>query len=163
MSFTDAKSHSVKSLYHEMLLAVKSDGNNHNWLIRKCNRQSVLLGVQRKSLGIIPMTLNTFKKYADKYINGGFKEVERVRSIIKKKYLDKKSNQAKKIEENKINYKIKLDEAERARAILIRAYNDLNKICLDAISRSPEYQYDYKRHLKLYGTYFSLELATINA
>ena len=143
-----------------MLAALKSVNDEYDWLSSRCSNQSKLSTLERKSVGIIAMTLNTFKKYANENINGGFDEINRARQELHKKRLKNKVPKEKVFKNNITNYKTKLDEAERARAILIRAYNDLNTICLDAISRSPEYQYDYQRHLKLYGNYFSLKVAT---
>jgi len=155
---SDIKASSIKSLYNEMMAALKNNDGQFNWLISKCSDQSKLSQLERKSVGIIPMTLNTFKKYADENIKDGFNEVNRVRKELNIKFSNKPNTN--KYKGNITSYKTKLDEADRARAILIRAYNDLNSICLDAIDRSPEYQYDYQRHLQLYGNYFNLNVAT---
>lgn len=141
-----------------MLMAFKGDVSEYQWLISKCVTQSTLLNLERKSIGVIPMTLNTFKKYSNENISGGFSEINRLRKELKNKDSNKKTSTQKTLQDNVVNCKVKLDEAERARSIIIRAYNDLNSICLDAISRSPEYQYDYKRHLELYRNYLSLAL-----
>lgn len=144
-----------------MLAALGGNSKKYQWLISKCSDQSSFARVERKSIGVTPMTLNTYKKYAEDNIQGGFQEIERVRKKLKNKYikpLPKSTETGKSID----NYKQKLEKAERARAILIRAYVDLNSICLDAISRSPEFQYDFNRHKKLYETYFKLALTVDN-
>ncbi len=159
---SEIKESSINVLYQEMLMSLKGDPCEHKWLTSNCNTQTSLSKIERKSVGIIPMTLNTFKKYADNLITGGFEEVNRLRLEIKKKSSQIKPSKIKTLKSNITDYKTRLDESERARAILIRAYNELNGICLDAISRSPEFQYDYRRHLSLYSKYFGLTVQEID-
>lgn len=156
---SEIKQESLKNLYKAMCNAL-DDGDSFAWIINKCGRQSSLASIERKSIGIQSMSLNTFKIHADEYIDGGFDTFNNLRKAINQKYKNKKPTQTQKFKESSKTYKEKLDEAERLRAILIRAYNDLNKICLDAVKKTPEYQYDLERHNELYGRYFSLTLVS---
>ena len=153
---------SVKNLYREMISATKGDSKKYKWLLSKCIDQSSLCEIDREQSNINSIALNTFKKYSDIHIEGGFEHVNKLRRTLKKRYLESVGTSKNIVKKQADDYKVKLDEAERARAILIRAYNDLNSICLDAISKSPEYQYDYEQHVMLYQSYFSLEIATNN-
>ena len=158
---SDIKIASIINSHKEIISALKNSGDYH-WLISKCSSQSRLAGIERKSAGIVFMTLNTFKKYADEYIDGGFNEINRLRKELKNRTAKGKKIKSQKQKESLSSYKKKLDDAERMRAILIRAYNDLNEICMDAISRSPQYQYDYNRHKSLYRKHFGISIAVDN-
>jgi hypothetical protein len=153
---------SVKNLYREMILAIKGDSKKYKWLLSECLDQSNLCKIKREQSNIKPIALNTFKKYADIHIEGGFDRVNELRGTLKKRYLESVRTSKNIDKKQADDDKVKLDEAVRARAILIRAYNDLNSICLDAISNSPKYQYDYEQHVKLYRSYFCLEAANNN-
>lgn len=158
---SDIKIKSIVNLHKQMISSLKNSENYH-WLISKCSSQATLANIERKSEGVVPMTLNTFKKYAEENIHEGFNEINRLRKeIIKIKLKNKKKNTDKQTKSIS-SYKNKLDNAERMRAVLIRAYNDLNEVCMDAISRSPQYQYDYNRHKILYGKYFGISIAIDN-
>ena len=152
---SEIKKESLNSLYKAMRNALKN-GDSFAWVINKCGRQSSLASIERKSIGIQSMSLNTFKTYANEYIDGGFDTLNNLRKEINQKYKNKKPTQTQKLKERSKTYKEKLDEAERLRAILIKAYNVLNKICLDAVKKTPEYEYDLERHRELYTRYFSL-------
>ena len=156
---SEGKTESVKNLHKAMRNALTND-DGFSWIIKKCGRQSSLASIERKSLEIQSISLNTFKEYADECIEGGFDTVDNLRKEIKNKYKNKKTTQTQTLKERSKTYKEKLEEAERQRAILIKAYNDLNKICLDAIKKTPEYQFDLERHNELYGRYFSLTLVS---
>ncbi|MCX7553725.1 hypothetical protein OS175_07530 [Marinicella sp. S1101] len=155
---SDKRKVSILSLYEVMVTALNaSDKNKYSWLLSKCVTQGSLSSTERKSLGIYPMTLNTIKRYADLYISGGFKQLDKLRKQLKT--FQTSSNRASLKPRLSISdYKKRLAEAERMRAVLIRAYNDLNSIALDAIASSPQYVYDYERHNKLYCNYFGLSL-----
>lgn len=152
---SDTKTTSILNLHKEMLSALKNSDDYH-WLISKCASQSALAAIDRKSAGITPMTLNTLKKYSEENIDKGFEEIDRLRKELKKLKVQNKKSKTQKQKESISSYKDRLDKAERSRAILIRAYNELNEICMDAIARSPQYQYDYNRHKNLYGKYFGI-------
>lgn len=161
----DSKSSSIKSLYREMLLALKCNDYSYSWLISKCKNQSLMASISRQSVGIESMTLNTFKKYADKEIKGGFSSINELRkNIYKKNNQELKINSKKdRQQEHQASLKKRLEEAERYRSVLVRAYNELNQITLDAIKNNPQYEYDYQRHKELYSEYFGLKMAVNNA
>ncbi|WP_271912021.1 hypothetical protein [Vreelandella alkaliphila] len=157
----DSKKSSVKALYDLMLSALNKPVE-YSWLTSKCGSQAAIASVEKKPLGIQSMTLNTFKKYCDAALDGGFEKLDKLRIAIKNKALSGKSEAARK-KKNKVAFnRKKLDEAERLRAILICAYTDLNRICLDAVKKSPEYKFDLDRHNELYREHFSLRLVDKN-
>lgn len=160
----DTKALSVKSLFNEMILADKCDDDTYSWLILTCKSQSLLSSISRRSIGVEEMTLNTFKKYADNEIDGGFSSVNALRKKLYKKNNPKLNRKAKKDRQRdrQTNLKVKLEEAERYRAIILRAYNDLNKITIDAIKTNPKYEYDYLKHEELYSEYFGLKMVVNN-
>lgn len=160
----DPKSLSVITLFKEMKIADKCNDDSYTWLITKCKSQSMLTSISRKSIGIEGMSLNTFKKYANEEINGGFSAINTLRKKIYNKHSPKHKNHEKKKRQRNhaTDIKKKLTEAERYRAILIRAYYDLNQITLDAIKGNPQYEYDYRKHNELYKKYFSITMAVNN-
>lgn len=158
----DTRIASIISLYKEMQAAKECKDDSYNWLTSKCNNQSRLAQVSRKSAGIEAMALNTFKQYADTYIDGGFARIN-----ILRKELSKSSKSKIKVKEDRLKEKTttiqqRLDQADRMRAILIKAYIELNAITLDAIASSPQYEYDYNRHKELYSKYFGISLVINN-
>lgn len=155
------KRDSIRILYFEMVEALKKP-DEYAWLTSKCGSQAAIASTDRKSIGIQAMTLNTFKKYSDIALEGGFDQLEKLRIAIRQKNKDSKNKLSSGKKSEIADYKHKLNEAERLRAILIRAYTDLNRICLDAVKKSPEYQYDLDRHNELYLDYFSLKVVGNN-
>ena len=157
----DPKKESVKALYHAMKQALDNP-LDYVWLTSKCGSQAAIASVERKSIGIQPMTLNTLKKYSDVAFDGGFGQLDKLRVAIKNKVKDGKIGAKRKKEDKAAFYKKKLDEAERLRAILIRAYTDLNRICLDSVKKNPEYKFDLDKHHELYREYLALRLVGKN-
>lgn len=151
---------SVKRIYQEMEKALLSESKGSHWITLHCSSQSKLAMIEKPSIGIYSMSLNTFIKYCNTSITGGFKEVNRIRRQLASKNKQKVSIAKKKSKTQILEER--LEKAERARIILLRAYNELNTICLDAIARSPEYEYDYKRHKAIYKKYFKIGLLTEN-
>jgi len=158
---SDIRKESIRALYHSMIEALKNP-DAYSWITSKCGSQAAIASVERKSVGIHAMTLNTFKKYSDTALDGGFEQLEKIRVAIKKKGKNSRNKKSNETKSKALFYKEKLNESERFRAILIRAYTDLNRICLDAVKKSPEYQYDLDRHNELYREYFSLTLVADN-
>jgi hypothetical protein len=160
----DVKTTSIVSLYSEMLLARNCNDGSYSWLLSKCKNQSSLSTVERMSVNIKPMTLNTFKKYADVNVDGGFVCINTLRKELHKKYNPRlKSTQKKKrAKDNILSLKQKLEGAERQRAVLLRAYSELNQIAVDAIKNSPQNEYEYKKHIKLYSSFFGLKVVVNN-
>jgi len=153
---SDLKKESIRALHQSMVSALKYP-EEHYWITSKCGSQAATASIERESIGILSMTLNTFKKHADLELEDGFYQIEKLRIAIKNNSYPK-NLRIKKDKSKAETYKEKLIEAERLRAILIRAYADLNNICLDAVKKSPEYQYDLDRHNELYKEYFSLRV-----
>lgn len=156
---SDLKETSVINLYKLMLEAASGDGE-YSWLTSKCGNQSKLAGIERKSADIMPMSLNTFKAYADECIDGGFCAVNALRKSLSAKSKKKSESASSKLKSMNRNYKEQLEESERMRAVLVKAYSDLNRICLDAVKKSPEYFYELERHNALYDQFFSLNLVS---
>ncbi|MCW7554530.1 hypothetical protein NX722_18255 [Endozoicomonas gorgoniicola] len=155
----DKNAKSVIALFNEMTKALEEGCDNYHWLISKCRTQSSLSLIERASDNIHPMTLNTFKKYSNLYIDGGFESINKIRIQLKTKRPNSLPAKKKQRQEEKvIDIQSKLEEAERMRAVLLRAYNELNKITLDALVNSPQCQNDYQKHKKLYASYFGLNL-----
>lgn len=151
------KKKSIKNLYEQMKKAKNSSDVSYDWIYAQSKNQNDLAKTKRKSLGIVPMSLNTFKEYSDEYIKGGFSEVS---SLRKELYIIYK-NREKKVSAGRdkiISPSKELEVAAKSRAILIRAYSDLNRIALDAIANSPAHKRDYEKHKELYERYFSLRL-----
>lgn len=81
-----------------MIEALKNP-DAYSWITSKCGSQAAIASVERKSVGIHAMTLNTFKKYSDTALDGGFEQLEKIRVAIKKK---------SKIQETKSRMKLKV-------------------------------------------------------
>lgn len=158
---SNSKEESIRALYRTMVEAM-NDPSGYSWLISKCGSQAAIAAIERKTIGVHAMTLNTFKKHSDIALEGGFEQIDKLRVALKKKSQGAKRNTANKTKSRISDCKKKLDEAERLRAILIRAYADLNRICIDAINKAPEYQYDLDKHNELYRDYFSLKVVANN-
>jgi hypothetical protein len=158
---SNIKKDSVKALHLSMIDALKNP-DEYPWITSKCGSQASIALIERKSIGIQAMTLNTFKKYSELALEGGFEQLEKLRISIKQKCKNLNNKSLNNNRSKALAYKDKLDEAERLRAILVRAYTDLNRICLDAVRKSPEYQYDLERHNELYREYFSLKIVANN-
>lgn len=149
---------SVCSLYKELLEAKHSKKPSLQWLKDNCKSQGKLASSKNKSLDIVPMSINTFKEYADKHIDGGFKAINKLRQDIQKNNKPITKRKKSRITEEKAELKIKLEGAVRSRAIMIKAYNELNRITLDALATNKIYQRDYNKHIALYKDIFSLRL-----
>jgi len=161
----DIKSSSIIYLYDCMMNAKKNNNDgSYNWLLSKCKNQSSLCSIERKSTGIISMTLNTFKKYSNDNIDGGFEKINTLRKEIYNKYNPKvkTANKKENLKKKNLSVQKRLENSERQRAILLRAYKDLNQITLDAICNSPQYDYAYKKHSKMYYKYFNLSIIVDN-
>lgn len=152
---------SLLVLYKCMKAAIKKKGE-YGWLISKCTSQSSLAAMERKGEGILAMSLNTFKKYANEVVPGGFDEIDDLRRALKSSSIKLSLKSRKNAQNKEKSTKLMLEESERFRAILLKAYSDLNRICLDAISRSPEFEYDYQKHSELYSKYLGLRLVDDN-
>ena len=150
------KQQSILNLYLELKKLDTSTKKSE--LLFFCTSQHKLTKYKDDSKRIIPMTLNTFKEYSNSCLEGGFATIDNLRKKLHENVTGRSGNKKRRKEEKLRVYKSKLEESERARAILIRAYNDLNSICLDAISINSPYEQDYKKHKLLYDNYFSLSL-----
>lgn len=153
---------SICSLHNELVKASSSKSYDFLWLRKKCNKQGQLALTERKSLNIIPMSLNTFESYANKHIDGGFETIDKLRLKLhsqRKKYHKRKKER---VSEINTDLKDKLEEAIRSRAIMIKAYNELNRIALDAIAHNRTYERDYKKHIDLYKGFFGLKAVSRN-
>lgn len=145
-----------------MRKALKCNDRSYEWLINNCKSQADLASVERKSVGIQPMSLNTFKKYANEILDGGFKEIDRLRRTLKNYKQNKPASKKLRLKDDLERIKDRLDKAERTRAILIKAYSELNQITLDLLANTPKYQNEYERHKKLYAAHFGLCMVVDN-
>lgn len=162
MSLAEARSISIHNLYTEMQNAYNNDLQGYEWLTSKCNNQESLASVSRKGKQIVKMSVNTFKKYAESNIDGGFGSIDSLRCKISQKYngveltLDEQKLPVNKLEEAQIE----IDKLKRNQAVLIKAYNDLNRITLDLIAKDVNGNtLDYQNHQDLFSRYFGLDLA----
>ncbi len=153
----DKDNKSITSLLNEMKKAIKNS-SDYSWLITNCANQKKLAYTSNIQLNIIGVSLNTFKKNADDYIEGGFAAIDKLRKQLKcKKCLSIKEKKERAKNKNTSQQK-KLEESERIRAELLRAYADLNKIALNAIISSDQYADEYEEHQALYMRYLGLKL-----
>ncbi|WP_235691247.1 hypothetical protein [Aliivibrio fischeri] len=155
------KIQSVIALFEEMKKAERSYSESYEWIYLHCSSQSDLAGIVRKSKCITGMTLNTFKKYCDESIDGGFKSVNNLRAKLYKKRFSK---EVKKVRpQDKLReLAVRIDELERSKAILIKGYNELNTITLDLLISSKGNSFEYRKHRELYSSYFGLNLVVDN-
>ena len=58
---------SVITLFEEMKKAELNRSESYNWIYLKCSNQADLAKITRKSKNIVPISLNTFKKYCNIY------------------------------------------------------------------------------------------------
>lgn len=158
----DKNAKSIISLFNEMVKALNANDDSYRWLLSICDNQSSLANAERKCIYINSMALNTFKKYSNQYIDGGFKEVNKVRVALKNKRRGGYKKVKVDLRSDIKTLKQKLEDAERTRAVLIRAYADLNSITLDALSGDSIFNSEYLRHQELYSKYFGLSVVSIN-
>ena len=158
------KAQSVINLYSEMKKAINDSTNTYAWLISKCDRQENLAKLKRKGKGIEGMSLNSFKKYCTEYIQSesglnGFEVIENLRKELAKSLrkppleLGDKDISLSPLEKAKRQ----IDNLQRNQAILVRAYNDLNRLTLDLLANSNGNTLEYDKHKKLYADYFGLK------
>lgn len=160
----NTKAQSVANLYAEMQKALNERSDQYTWITSKCHRQSELVGITRKGKKIQGMSLGSFKKYCDLYIDGGYGEVDRLRKKILE---DLTSVGVEEINQKKPVNKLEkaqqdIDALRRNQAILVKAYNDLNNIALDLIANSNGNTLEYQKHQDLFSSYFGLQLAVDN-
>lgn len=158
------KAQSVISLHTEMHFVLSENANKHSWLTSKCTSQGDLAGISRKAKGIMSMSLNTFKAYCDEYIDGGFALVNTQRKKINNE-ISIVNNQADEMgkPQSKLDEALKeIDKLRRNKAILIKAYNDLNRLTVDLIANSEGNSFEYTKHKALFSSYFDLKLAVDN-
>jgi len=158
------KVQSVINLYAEMERASVEPSEKYHWISSKCHRQNALASISRKGKRIEEMSLGSFKKYCNLYIDGGFDEVDLLRVKILKNFnqIETKEN-SQIISVSKLEIaKRKIDALSRNQAILIKAYNELNSITLDLIANTNDNSLDYQKHQDLFSSYFGLKLAVDN-
>ncbi|TMX78097.1 hypothetical protein [Photobacterium damselae] len=158
------KAQSVINLYTEMQNALNERSDKYTWITDKCNRQSELASIARKRKKIEGMALGSFKKYCNKYIDGGFEAVDNLRKSILKEYTSmdiEEVNPEKPV--NKLEEALReVESLRRDQAILVKAYNELNTIALDLIANSRGNSLEYQKHQDLFSSYFGLQLAVDN-
>ena len=158
----NVKAKSVINLYKLLLEASDIFSDDYLWLAESCKSQGALAKVKKTGLGIIPMSLGTFKTYCNDYIEGGFEQVNIKRQKVISMYKRKEDKQNLKPKETIASLKNKLDQAHRARAVLMKAYHELNSITLDVMSENSAYKQNYKAHCELYANHFGLNLVIDN-
>lgn len=163
------KAQSVINLYSEMKKALYDNADNYSWLISKCDRQENLAKLKRRTKGIEGMALNSFKKYCKGHIQGegnldGYDVVDNLRKEINRRHKNmplESSNEGANLTPLE-EAKQQIDNLRRNQAVLVRAYNDLNRLTLDLISNSNGNQLEYSKHKKLYADYFGLKIKVDN-
>lgn len=155
------KATSVMRLTEQLKKAARDQRFRYQWLVVQCGTQSLLARTKKPELRIVPMSLNTFKNYADSYIEGGFKFLDELRlTVLKQSEKPKKTKQKR---TNDMAVKIvaltnQLERVERQKAVLQKAYIELNKITLQVINDAPHHRRSLEQHNELYNNYFSLRL-----
>ena len=158
------KAQSVINLYSEMKKAINDNSNTYTWLTSKCDRQQSLANLKRKGRGIEGMSLNSFKKYCIDYIQcegslNGYEVVDNLRKELIKRHKNislESSNEGPNLTPME-EAKQLIDNLQRDQAILVRAYNDLNRLVLDLLANSNGNALEYNKHKNLYADYFGLK------
>lgn len=153
---------SVTALFEEMKKADRNRSESYNWIYLKCTNQADLAKIARKSKKIVPISLNTFKKYCNDNIEGGFDSVDALREKLSRFGASERPTSRVDAIDNLRQLERRVDELERSKAILIKGYNDLNDITLDLLSNSDGNSFEYRRHNELYAKYFGLSLVVDN-
>jgi len=153
---------SVIALFEEMKKAERNRSESYNWIYLKCSNQADLAKIMRKSKNIISISLNTFKKYCNENIEGGFDSIDALRERLNKYGASEKQTPKADANDKLRDLERRVDELERSKAILIKGYNDLNTITLDLLSNSDGNSFEYRRHKELYAEYFGLSLVVDN-
>ncbi|MEA1079187.1 hypothetical protein [Marinobacter qingdaonensis] len=152
---------SVKSLTETLARATQDRRYRHKWLVERCKTQGSLAQTHKPELNINPMSLNTFKKYADTFIDGGFQLIDKLRlNVLEKAEKTKTTKQEKSdaISKKVRSLSFQLELAQKQKAVLQKAYFELNEIALEAIANSPHRKRLLDRHNELYDKYFSLHV-----
>ncbi|MDP4532855.1 hypothetical protein Q9252_11940 [Marinobacter salarius] len=152
---------SVKSLSETLDKATQDRRYRYKWLLESCKTQGSLAQTNKPDLNIIPMSLNTFKQYANTYIDGGFQLIDNLRrDVLEKAGKTKNTKQEKSdaISEKVRSLSSQLELAQKQKAVLQKAYFELNEIALEAIANSPHQKRLLDRHNELYDKYFSLRV-----
>lgn len=163
------KAQSVINLHSEMKKALYDNADNYAWLISKCDRQENLAKLKRRTKGIEGMALNSFKKYCKEHIQGegslnGYEVFENLRKEINRRHKNMplgsshEGSSLTPLEEAKQQ----IDSLRRNQAVMVRAYNDLNRLTLDLIANSNGNTLEYNKHKKLYADYFGLKIKVDN-
>jgi predicted nucleic acid-binding Zn-ribbon protein len=153
---------SVITLFEEMKKADRNRSESYSWIYLNCSNQADLAKIKRKSKSIVPVSLNTFKKYCNEYIEGGFDSIDSIREKLNKCGASEKKITKVSPADAFRKLERRIDELERSKAILIKGYNDLNEITLDLLSNSEGNSLEYRRHKELYSKYFGLSLVVGN-
>lgn len=152
---------SIINLSEHLQKAITDQRFRYQWLVAQCKTQGLLARTKKPEHDIIPMSLNTFKEYADAYLDGGFKSIDRLRlTVLEQAGKPKKSKQKRDDEmaEKVIALTDRLERVQQQKAVLQKAYFELNKITLQAIADAPHHRRSLERHSELYDSYFSLRL-----
>jgi len=160
----NTKAQSVISLYIEMKKASNEVSEQYTWVTSKCHRQGELAGITRKGKNIKGMSLGSFRKYCDLYIDGGHDKVNKLRKKIQGKISSlgvEEINQKTPV--SKLEEALRdIDALRRNQAILVKAYNELNCITLDLIANTNGNTLGYQKHQDLFSSYFGMQLAVDN-
>lgn len=157
---SESKRNSIECLYRFLKPEIESEEGTPKWIYEACATQESLARLTRQDENIIGMSVNTFKKYCDEYLPGGFAEIDSIRKTLSREGNQRNKKPVKVARNPDVSYKRKLDKADRERAMLIRAYWDLNKILLDALPHAPLGEIEYRKHQEIYGKYMSLTMVS---
>lgn len=155
------KATSVMRLNEHLQKAGRDQRFRYQWLVAQCGTQGLLAQTKKPELGIVPMSLNTFKNYADAYIEGGFKFLDELRLTVLEQAEKPKKTKQKRTDDMAVKIVAltdQLERVERQKAVLQKAYLELNNITLEVINDSPHHRRSLERHNELYNNYFSLRL-----
>lgn len=134
-----AKINSIKKLVRRLKM-LKSAPSSDPKLVKACKTQESLIAYESKKLGIISMSLGSFKKYAELIEKNYFsKQIEPLRKTIAGKPY---SSQAVK---NQSFTDVNLDAQRLA---VVRAYNELLKLTAPLIEKDKSVKEDFLEHMK---------------
>ena len=165
MSLATKKAASVINLFTEMQKAYDCDLKDYEWLASKCNSQASLASVNRKSYKIFKMSVNSFKKYADLNIDGGFEAVDTLRVRINNEFKGVAFTDADNVQPlSKLDIaEAEIERLKRNQALIVKAYNELNRITLDLIAKDVKGNtLEYQKHQDLFSSYFGMSLVVNN-
>jgi len=135
--------------------ALRNAHARENGVAELCISQGKLAAASIPALGIRPVSLNTLKSQAERYVKGGWTELNNLRLQIRKRQEVRAERQTR---PTRLSAKIdELDQLRRSYIVLTRAYFDLLSMVTPYMNSDEDIRTRVQRHRALFSISGNIE------